>query len=292
MQVYCGIPTTQQSFLGVARSLESPLLVSANAFWKDDRFYGYEVLWDIEVPLVLDSGGFVAMRKFGGYRWSVQEYINLAVMLRPLWWASQDFACEPELAADPAYYVLGDGGRMESDAHYEERNDCGVRSLVFLTGYRDRLNAFGKPTRTVRCRGESGLSVTRFWVTYDEAWEMAERAGRQPYCGFDALPPLLEEMRKVGVQISQGSSLKYEKVTTVSFAKSHPTGNYFLLCKGHVLACKDGLLYDTSSYAATMAVLEYWEIPALQEILLSLSSAASLFQPIFLIDRALLSVMR
>jgi hypothetical protein len=93
--VYCGIPTTQQSFLGVARSLESPLLVSANSFWKNDRFCGYEVLWDIEVPLALDSGGFVAMRKYGGYRWSVQEYIDLAVMLRPVWWAAQDYSYLP-----------------------------------------------------------------------------------------------------------------------------------------------------------------------------------------------------
>jgi hypothetical protein len=102
MLVYCGIPTTQQSFLGVARSLESPLLVSVNAFWKDDRFCGYEVLWDIEVPLALDSGGFVAMRRYGGYRWSVQQYIDLAVMLRPVFWAAQDYACEPEIAADSA----------------------------------------------------------------------------------------------------------------------------------------------------------------------------------------------
>jgi hypothetical protein len=102
MQVYCGIPTTQQSFLGVARSLESPILVSANAFWKNDRFCNYEVLWDIEVPLALDSGGFVAMRKYGGYRWKVLDYLDLAVMLRPVWWAAPDYCCEPEIAADPA----------------------------------------------------------------------------------------------------------------------------------------------------------------------------------------------
>jgi len=66
------------------------LLVSANAFWKDGKFSGYEALWDIEVPLALDSGGFVAMRRYGGYRWSVSEYIDLAVMVRPVWWAAQE----------------------------------------------------------------------------------------------------------------------------------------------------------------------------------------------------------
>jgi hypothetical protein len=65
---------------------KTPILVSANAFWKNDRFCNYEVLWDIEVPLALDSGGFVAMRKYGGYRWKVLDYLELAVMLRPVWW--------------------------------------------------------------------------------------------------------------------------------------------------------------------------------------------------------------
>lgn len=102
MVVYCGIPTTQQSFLNVARTASAPLLVSANAFWKDDRFSGYEVLWDIEVPLALDCGGFVAMKRYGGYRWSMLDYIDLAVMLRPVWWAAQDYSCEPEIAANSA----------------------------------------------------------------------------------------------------------------------------------------------------------------------------------------------
>jgi len=102
MVVYCGIPTTQQSFLKVARTAGAPLLVSANAFWKGDRFSGYEVLWDIEVPLALDCGGFVAMKRYGGYRWSVLDYIALAVMLRPVWWAAQDYSCEPETAANSA----------------------------------------------------------------------------------------------------------------------------------------------------------------------------------------------
>lgn len=96
MLMYCGIPTTQQSFLNVARSSDSaPLLVSANAFWKDGKFSGYKALWDIEVPLALDSGGFVAMRRYGGYRWSMLEYINLAVLLRPVWWAAQDYCYLP-----------------------------------------------------------------------------------------------------------------------------------------------------------------------------------------------------
>jgi hypothetical protein len=53
-------------------------LLSANAFWKNGRFGGHEVLWDIEVPFALDCGGFTTMRHYGGYRWTIWDYIQLA----------------------------------------------------------------------------------------------------------------------------------------------------------------------------------------------------------------------
>ena len=43
MLIYCGIPTTQQSFLDIARSIDSALLVSANTFWKDGKFIGERI---------------------------------------------------------------------------------------------------------------------------------------------------------------------------------------------------------------------------------------------------------
>lgn len=100
MQMFCGVPTTQQSLLNVARTLNAPILVSANAFWKNGAFRGYLPLTDMEVPLALDCGGFVSMRKYGGYRWTVGDYLEFAVTLRPVWWTSMDWCCEKEVAAD------------------------------------------------------------------------------------------------------------------------------------------------------------------------------------------------
>jgi hypothetical protein len=100
IEAFCGIPTASLHFLNVARREGSPLLMSANAFWRNGRFRGYEILWDIEVPFALDSSGFVAMRRYGGYRWSIFDYVELATTLRPLWWAAMDYCCEPEISSN------------------------------------------------------------------------------------------------------------------------------------------------------------------------------------------------
>ena len=75
--------------------------MSANAFWKDGKFRAHEVLWDIEVPFALDCGGFTAMKRYGGYRWTIWDYVELATELRPLWWSVMDYCCEPEIANNP-----------------------------------------------------------------------------------------------------------------------------------------------------------------------------------------------
>lgn len=102
MTILCGIPNTSDKFLEAARDTDSPVLVSANAFW-DDRaqsFRGHQKLWETDTPLALDCGGFVAMSKYGRYRWSILDYVELATEMRPIWWAAMDYCCEPEIAAD------------------------------------------------------------------------------------------------------------------------------------------------------------------------------------------------
>jgi hypothetical protein len=69
--------------------------MSANAFWQNGRFRGHEVLWDIEVPFALDCGGFTAMQAYGGYRWTLWDYLQLATELRPVWWSAMDFCYLP-----------------------------------------------------------------------------------------------------------------------------------------------------------------------------------------------------
>ncbi len=54
------------------------------------------------LAVALDSAGFVAMQLYGGYRWTPRAYAGLAAELDPLWWASMDFCCEPEITAADA----------------------------------------------------------------------------------------------------------------------------------------------------------------------------------------------
>lgn len=96
-----GIDGTKTGTLAAARAAGAPVLVSANSLWNNARrtwrpAYRKFATFDT----ALDSGGFVAMQRYGGYRWSVEEYVALAKLMRPTWWAQMDFCCEPEIAAD------------------------------------------------------------------------------------------------------------------------------------------------------------------------------------------------
>lgn len=48
--------------------------------------------------LAADSGGFVASRIWGEYRYSLEQYVTWLRAFRPLWAATMDYCCEPELA--------------------------------------------------------------------------------------------------------------------------------------------------------------------------------------------------
>ena len=98
-----GIDGSKPHSLTAAKAINAPVLVSANSFWNHAsrtwraawrKFSGFDV--------ALDSGGFVAMHLYGGYRWTVQEYVSLAKLMEPTWWAQMDFCCEPEIAGNRA----------------------------------------------------------------------------------------------------------------------------------------------------------------------------------------------
>jgi hypothetical protein len=44
-----------------------------------------------------DSGGFMASRIWGDYRYSLEEYVGWLTSFSPLWAATMDYCCEPEL---------------------------------------------------------------------------------------------------------------------------------------------------------------------------------------------------
>lgn len=101
MMIRVGLPASFPRLSAASRELSAPVLVSANAFWRDGRFHpprhdfhGSDV--------ALDSAGFVAMFRYWGYRWNLDQYVALAKAMRPTWWAAPDYCCEPEIASDRA----------------------------------------------------------------------------------------------------------------------------------------------------------------------------------------------
>lgn len=76
------------------------MLVSANSLWDDRKkqFAGFKNYFGHDIAL--DSSGFVAMKLYGGYRFTAMQYAELARVLNPAWWAQMDFCCEPEIATN------------------------------------------------------------------------------------------------------------------------------------------------------------------------------------------------
>jgi hypothetical protein len=102
MLVRVGVEGGRRAVLKRAAALGAPLLVSANSLWNDRkrRFGSGRAYRGFDIAL--DSGGFVAMKRYGRYRWQVPDYVRLARDMRPTWWAQMDFCCEPEIAGDSA----------------------------------------------------------------------------------------------------------------------------------------------------------------------------------------------
>jgi hypothetical protein len=102
MIIRIGIPASFRRLTAVARDLGAPILVSANAFWRDGRFGlpNGKIFGGADVAL--DSAGFVAMARYWGYRWTLGDYVNFAGRMKPTWWAAPDYCCEPEIASNRA----------------------------------------------------------------------------------------------------------------------------------------------------------------------------------------------
>lgn len=100
--VRLGIPACFSTFVQVANDLRAPILVSANAFAKHGRLRAPRRDLFGDADLALDSAGFVAMVRYGGYPWPTCSYLALVHRLRPTWWAARDFCCEPQIAGDRA----------------------------------------------------------------------------------------------------------------------------------------------------------------------------------------------
>ena len=116
MKIRMGLEGNRAQVITTAREIGSPVMVSANALWRRSSFSDQ---WKVYAGLdvALDSGGFVAMKKYGGYRFTEDQYVGLASAMKPTWWAAMDFCCEPELAADQAAIFR----RIDSTVEYLHR---------------------------------------------------------------------------------------------------------------------------------------------------------------------------
>lgn len=99
-----GIPSSFPRFSTAAVAMGAPMLISANAMRRKDKPGFRRPAADLFAGgnVALDSAGFVAMFRYGGYPWSVDEYLDLVASHPWAWWASMDLCCEPEIAADDA----------------------------------------------------------------------------------------------------------------------------------------------------------------------------------------------
>ena len=97
-----GIPLPGGALPRAVRELGAPAMVSANALRR--RSGGFRSTFsDLDgIDVALDSAGFVAWVRYGGFPWSVEQYVGLAATGPWTWWAQMDACCEPEIASDRA----------------------------------------------------------------------------------------------------------------------------------------------------------------------------------------------
>jgi hypothetical protein len=111
MEIIVGLPHLNRGpILARAAELRAPALISANCLsvwsrrngWPDWGGWRLDKLENAQgLPsLCLDSAGFVATALYGGFPWSVGQYVALAAAFPFRWWASIDYCTEAEIAGD------------------------------------------------------------------------------------------------------------------------------------------------------------------------------------------------
>ncbi|HEX7784354.1 MAG TPA: hypothetical protein VF509_16260 [Sphingobium sp.] len=111
INVIIGLPHLNEGpILQRARALGQTVLISANALsrWSEKRGWREWSGWRMGqlenaqgLPsLCLDSAGFVAAARYGGFPWSLSAYVSLASAYPFEWWASADYCVEAEIARD------------------------------------------------------------------------------------------------------------------------------------------------------------------------------------------------
>lgn len=166
-----GIPRLRGALLDTARRLNAPVLVSANAFsiWKIDgdwmqvydrpskkmkrkrirdwtgfKHPSADLIGSIEA--YLDSAGFVAAVRYGGFPWPVAAYLDLAASAPWKWWASMDLCVEPEIARDDAAVL----DRISGTAGLNMRCAAGAAERGILDRFMPVIQGW-EPRHYLRC---------------------------------------------------------------------------------------------------------------------------------------------
>ncbi|WP_454884308.1 deazapurine DNA modification protein DpdA family protein [Sphingomonas oryzagri] len=111
IEIVIGLPHLNEGpVLARARSMVQPALISANALsrwskvrgWPEWRGWRLGQLGNAQglSSLDLDSAGFVAMKRYGGYAWTVDDYFRLASAYPFRRIASLDYCTEHEIAGE------------------------------------------------------------------------------------------------------------------------------------------------------------------------------------------------
>jgi hypothetical protein len=118
MNIIVGMEPHRPAILTAAAEAGLTIMVSANALWQENKqtwnVTQVERLRQYPGDVVLDSGGFVAMSRYGGrFRFTAEDYLELVRRVRPLWYASMDFCCEPELRLDNEVRIADTVARLQ-----------------------------------------------------------------------------------------------------------------------------------------------------------------------------------
>jgi hypothetical protein len=111
IEIILGLPhLSRGALLERAKALQAPVLISANCMsrWQDRKGWREWAGWRLGTlanatglaSLDLDSAGFVSTRAYGGFPWTVDDYIDLAASWPFRRFASLDYCTEQEIARD------------------------------------------------------------------------------------------------------------------------------------------------------------------------------------------------
>lgn len=150
--------------------MHAPVMASANSLW-DARSGKFSPSWRKlgGLDVHLDSGGFTSMKCHGGYRFTIEEYMDLAAEMEPTWYAAMDYCCEPEIigASEP-----GDdekhAARLRHDAAKGVSSDYSPAARDRIVKTLDNLDDMITEARVRRM--PAPMPVINGWKPEDYLW--------------------------------------------------------------------------------------------------------------------------